>query len=326
MDPALLNSINSSTGLNSTQNSISGVNTPLSFAPILSSPTPQDTTSTNTPTGTGTGGTATGGTSSSNPAWNAYWQSIAQQAGDALNRIPTQATIGHQNILDAFNSAFQTLTNQKGQEQRDYETGTQNTQNDNLTAKNNIATGVRNGLTALQRLLGANGAGSSSAYEVLAPYAAGYEGNQERQQVQTAYGRNMGAIDTSHKDALDQFDTGFGQLNADHTNKDRALDSSLDTTRIQLLNQQAQAARMMNQAPDPTLASQVNDLGKQVDQLGATATFTPPTINYKAPDLAKYSYDTTGAPVDSNAGSDNGASNVGPFWTLLNKQKQGAAV
>jgi hypothetical protein len=241
-----------------------------------------------------------------------------------IGRLPNQAAIGHGNILGAYNTAFNTLTNQQGQESRDYNTSHDATVQDNITAKAGIDDNVRSMLTGAQRLLGSHGGGNSSLAQLFAPYAAGRTGNIQRGQVQTAYGRNINALDTSHGDATTQFANAFGQLLADRTNKDKALDASIDTTKAGLLGQKNLIAARTGQAIDPSVAQQIKDLGGQVDQLGAQTSFTPAPVNVTKPTLSSYDYTKFAAPTLGGGGQvdPNQANNLGPFWTLLNdKQK-----
>jgi hypothetical protein len=232
-----------------------------------------------------------------------------------LDRLPGQQDVGMKNILDSYTSAFQTLMNQKATTMRDYQTSRDQTQQDNVTAKNNIDAGVRSNVSALARLLGAKGAGNSSAALILAPFAAARLGNSQRADVQTAYGRNMSSLDTSEGDANNSFDTAFGQLNTDRGNKENSLRQGILDTRAKLL-----AAK-----GDPSLQGTIGDLGHQVDALGAVQSFVPKAVNAATPDLAKYQYATPGAPTASDTlggGADGALPGLGAYSVLLGLKKQ----
>lgn len=269
------------------------------------------------------GGSGYGGGSAASNA--AYWNDQLNALDSQLGRLDTQGNIGRSNIEQGYNSAFNTLTNQKTQNQEDYNTNRTHTIQDNVKAKGAIDEGVHNQLTGLTRLLGSRGAGNSSAALVAAPYAAGLQGNQQRQEVQDTFGRNIGSLDTNWDRTLKGFDSAFGQLLADKANKERALQAGLDATRQQLLGQKQQVRSSLGLAPDAGISNRIRDLGSQIDQLGAQQVFTPQTVAYKTPDLAAYTYNPASAPV-LGAGVDPGqAANVGPYYTLLggdNKDKK----
>lgn len=232
---------------------------------------------------------------------------------DQLGRLDGQQNVGMSNILGAYNSAFQTLTNQRDTTRRNYQIQTDQTQQDNVKAKASIDEGVRTNITALSRLLGGKGAGNSSAATILAPYAAGVQGNAQRSDVQDAYGRNMGSIDLAKKDAEDQFETSFGQLGADRGNQENALRAKIADTRAQLL-----AAK-----GDPALQGRIADLGRMVDSLGAVQSFTPRAVDAKAPDLSKYNYEEANPEGANLQGDENGMlPGVGAYSTLLGLSKK----
>jgi hypothetical protein len=309
----LLGQINTSTGFGSTPTKvIGGVSDPYN---ILTSPQVQGQTDTSTPAATPDNSAAIAAAKQS-ALNNAWWQSMIGQVDDQIGRLGHQADIGHQNISDSFNSAFNTLTNQKTSAQNQYNTTVDRTKQDNLTAKDGIDSSVRNGLTGLQRLLGMYGAGNSSATEIMAPYAAGYEGNQQRAQVNNAFGRNMQDLDTNWNNTNQQFDDSFGALNTDRTNRDRELDAKLDGTRASLLGQKGTYQQNMGMAPDAGIRTQIDALGHQVDDLGRTQTFTPKLVNYQAPNLQSYNYDPSQGPQvnqDTSADQNMGVySNIQP--------------
>lgn len=270
-----------------------------------------DSANTNgTSTGTGTGTTLT-------PAERAYWEGQGQVIDDQVTRLPGQQEAGKQSILDSALAAFNTLTNQKGKANRDYNVAHDQTQQDYRTARAGIDQNVVSTNTGLQRLLGAHGAGSSSAASVLAPYAAATSGNQQRQAIATPYERNISGLDTGIADANQQFDEGFGSLETDKKNRLTTLESTGLNTKASLLAKRAEIAAKLGSGIDPTFATQVSDLGRQVDSLGAPQTFVPKTVNYQTPDLAKYQYGPAAAPVDNGGVAPGTAENTGAFWTLL---------
>lgn len=238
-----------------------------------------------------------------------------------IARLGNQEAVGRGNINNSYQSAFDTLTNGQAQAQAQYNTTLGRTQQDNVDAKNTIDSGVRTGLSGLQRLLGAAGAGNSSAARVLAPYAAGLEGNTQRQEVNKTYGRNVDDLNTGFADTQNQYKDKFGALDADKNNKLNTLLSGLANTRASLLSSRSAIAGGGDHQ------AEINALHNQIDSLGNVQTYDPGTVNYTPAAQAAYTYNATGAPV-TNPNDAGLASNVGPYYNLLTDKdkKQTAGV
>lgn len=270
-----------------------------------------------------TGGGGGGGGRSAAPApvdpYAAQYNAANSQIDSQLGRLGTQQGIGQGNILRGYNAALDTLLNGKNLATRDYNTSRTNTIQDNVTAKNDIANNVRSQNQGAQRLLGIRGAGSGSAAQVTAPYAAARQGNTQQAGVNETYSRNLGSLDTNYGDYNKQYDSQVGVLGADKDNRLNQLLGGIASTRQGLLNQKQQLAASAGRPVDPGLTNQINALGGQIDQYGVQQTFDPGHVDYKAPDLAAYNTQLSTAP---SAASNNPLQQAtGSFFNLLNPQK-----
>ena len=278
------------------------------------------------------GGSA--GTAQDRADEQAYWQDQLDNADRQLARLPGQLSAGEQNIDSSYQSAYDRLLGDKEVTKRDYTTKRTQTVEDNVTAKNNINAGVRNRNTGLQRLLGSRGAGNSSAATVLAPYAAAREGNQQRQQVQTAYGRNIGGLDTAWGDYEKDWQDSSNDLSTQRESQKRTLRAGISQSEAQLQEEKAQAAVQKAQAGGqnytqarnaraPYLA-RINQLIQQIDSLGVNPQLQARQATYKAPTLSDYTYDRYAAPSVGSGVDPNLAQGAGAYWTLLqgNKKKE----
>jgi hypothetical protein len=242
-----------------------------------------------------------------------------QAANDAavnagIGRLDQQGSIGSQNILNSYNSALARLTGQKQADIQGIANNRLQQQQGNQVARDNIGAGVRNTNQSLLRLLGAHGSGNSSASQILAPFAAASQGNQQRSQVQQAYGQNMSALDQNELNTNLGYDNSFGQLANDRQTQEQQLQSQLGQSRASLLSQRSDANN------NQTAIQQILD---SITQLGLNPTFTPKAPTVAAPDLQKYAYDQTGAPKLGNSNvSDAAALAAGPFLSLLTGQKK----
>lgn len=260
----------------------------------------------------------------------AYWDDQMANADRQLGRIPEQERILRENAENSYQSAYNRLVGDKATTERDFNTTKTRAVEDNVQAKNTINSGVRNQNAGLQRLLGSRGAGNSSAAQILAPFAAAKVGNQQRQQVQTAYGRNMQGLDTAWGDYNKDWDESAGDLVTQRDNSITQGVAGLRQTEADLLESKGNAAVQRNQAGGQSYSQarnarqpysdRIKALIGQIDAAGALKTFTPKTAAYKAPELSSYTYDRYGAPQIGSNVNPGQAQQAGAYWTLLGKE------
>lgn len=278
--------------------------------------------------------TGAGGASTVDPQAEAYYGDQIGLLKQQLGGLDPQYNVGRDNIQNAYNSQYNQLNDAKARNERDYTTSRGQTIQDQQTAKQNIDTGVRQNTNALQRLLGRSGSGNSSAAQVLAPYAAGRAGSQQRSQVQQQYGRNLQALDTNWQDTLGQYTNSFSDLDRQRFTQMNDLErsvndtrSNLQTTLAGLATQQAQA-RGQNYAQARTagqpylnevqaLQSRIADLSRQYQNPVLQAA----PVNYAAPSLGSYNTDRPAIQTpDQPAYQDQ----VNPYGFLFgDKRRQG---
>lgn len=256
-----------------------------------------------------------------------YWQDQMNLADQQIARLCTQEQTGNTNIDNSYNSAYNRLVGDKEVTERDYNTKRGQTVEDNIAAKNNINTSVRNRNTGLQRLLGSKGAGNSSAAQILAPYAAAKEGNTQRQQVQTAYSRNIGGLDTAWGDYQNDWKDSVTDLGTQRDTQKQNLRTSIMEKEASLQQEKSNAAVQKAQAGGQNYTqarnarapymTRINQLISAIDSLGVNPVLQAKQATYKAPTLSDYTYDRYGAPT-LGSGVDPGlAQGAGAYWTLL---------
>lgn len=276
------------------------------------------------------GGSA--GTAQDKADEQAYWDDQLRNADQQIGRLPGQEAILRANAQAAYQSAYDRLVGDKNKTKRDFDTKKQVSIDDNVAAKGDIDTSVRQRNTGLQRLLGSKGAGNSSAATILAPYAAAQEGNIQRGQVQKAYGRNMQGLDTAWGDYEDDWNESSGDLATQRDNTVTQGVAGLRQTEADILEAKSNAAVQKQMAGGANYTSarnqrtpysqRIQELIGQIDAAGATKTFTPKTAAYKAPELASYTYDKYAAPQAGSGVNPGAAQNAGAYWTLLGKDKE----
>lgn len=243
--------------------------------------------------GTATPASAAGAQSASSKA---YYQQLNDQLNFQKGLIPGQAATGHANVLAEYNRAYQGLVNDQGT--ADQQAGIQRAQSvtDNSLARDQVGRNVYDQTSALQRLLGAHGAGDSSAANIEVPYEAALQGNQQLTGIQRDYGRNLSALDLADSHRKQQFGNAFGQLMTDKQNNDSNIESGLATTQQGLDQSIARYKAYAGQTIDPNATNEVNALSQKVADLGRKATFTPQAIDSSVPNLAAYTADRYAAP------------------------------
>lgn len=267
----------------------------------------------------------------------AQYADEASQLQGQMGQLDTQQQVGLGNIGNSYNQQANRLADSQGQAQRNYQLqGQQNTQNFS-SARNNAMVQTNHQANALQRLLGMNGAGNSSAAYEQAPYAAALAGSQLVNGAQKTYGQNQQSLDTNWQDTTKKFKNSQDDLNNQRYQQENGLRSSIDQNRASLLQQIAQA----NMNHDMALGSdyqtaaanqsgnrqQVNDLLSQITQLGnqyQNPILKAQDVTYQAPSLSQYNIGDIAAPQQS--GAQQGTSDVSPtFLSLLsNNQKRDA--
>lgn len=262
----------------------------------------------------------------------AFYDSQIGSINNQMGQLDGQQNVGLSNIANSTQSALNTLNTQKGigERNKNNQTETNTTNYSRNRSSIQSQTGAR--ANALQRLLGINGAGNSSAAYEQVPFAAAKEGNIQLGDAQNAYATNQKGIDTAWQDLMDQYNTETGNVNQKRYGLENSLKQSIAQTRQSLLNKlyEAQTNRSLAGgssyqqaiAGQAGLLSQINDLGGQITNLGnqyANPVIATNGINYKAPTLAEYLMKNRGAIQQSGGASQQGFD--GTFNPLFNQQR-----
>jgi hypothetical protein len=276
-----------------------GISTGANIAPVTSNPTFISNAS----------GSSTTGTAANTPAYDpnaALYSTINSQ----LSQLDPQLQVGLQNIGNSYNLGANRLDQQNAAAQRDYTTGVnQNTQSYTNT-RNGIIQNTNATANALQRLLGINGAGNSSAAYEQAPYAAGLQGSQNLNSAQQTYGGNASKLDTNWQDTQRSYGNAMQDLGNQKYQQENALRSSIAQTKANLL------AQLSN--PD---TNQINSLLGQITSLGqqyANPVLRTADVSYAAPSTDQYTVGPQ-AQISNQAGATN---DINPtFLGLLTGQR-----
>lgn len=266
----------------------------------------------------------------SDPDTAAYYQDMMNQLNGQNGRLDGQLNTGLSNLQSSYNTQANRLGESQAVANRNYDTQTQQ----NMQGYSNSRTGIMNNTratsNALQRLLGLNGAGNSSAALEQAPYAAGLQGSQNLNAAQQNYSTNMTNLKTSKEDADRGFKNAHEDLNNQKYSQENSLRSSIAQTRAGLLDKIAQAGSNKEMAMGKSYAQaqaartpyqeQINSLLDQITGLGnqfANPVLKAADVAYKQADLGDYSLGNQ-AQIQNQGG---GAGNLDPTFLTLLTQK-----
>lgn len=264
----------------------------------------------------------------------AYYNDIANQLQGQIGQLDNQQNIGLGNIGNSYNRTLNRLNQQKGVARRDYDTGVQNNQRSYLGTRNGIMQNSRATTNALQRLLGINGAGNSSAALEQAPYAVGLQASQNLSGAQNTYGTNYQSLDTGWQDTERSYNNSREDLDTQKYQQENSLRSGIAQTRASLLDkianarvqakvaggssyEAARAARTPFQEQINGLLSQITSYGQQY----ANPVLRAGDVAYKAPELGQYELGQFG--IGNQQQAPGAQSDLNPaFLGLLNREDE----
>lgn len=264
----------------------------------------------------------------------AYYDDAVRSLESQIARLDDQQRIGLENVLNSYNRGRNRLSEQRGIAERDYGTNRDRNVNNYLGARNGIMQNTRATANALQRLLGLNGAGYSSAALESAPYAAALQGTQNLSGAQRTYGDNEASLATAWGDTERGYNNSVEDLDSQRYQQENNLRSSIAQTRASLLDRISQGkiqAGMARGENYQTAAAGRGDYQSQIDSLldqitGYGRQYANPVLNtgnvsYKAPTQAQFSLDRFAAPTPTN--NSGAQSDLSPTFLGLLTGQQG---
>lgn len=255
----------------------------------------------------------TGGGSTYNPAYN---QSLAQ-LNQAEQRAGNQYGVAQQNVNNGYTDAFKRLTDANDLQQQQFKDTRLGQNQDYQSGRQDINQSVGNAYTGLQRLLGSRGAGNSSAASVLAPYAAGQQGNIQSTNLQNTYGKNATLLDNSIASYNSGFDNSKKDLETQKQTNLNAAQTAYNNAKTQIL----QSRQALNPGNANAYQQQINQLLGQVDQLALKPTYVSEAPKYTSPELAALQAGQI-APASIGGVAPGAVQQTGAFANLLGEDKK----
>jgi len=202
------------------------------------------------------------------------------QYQNQIGGLGAQQQVGEQNVNDQYNKAAQGYYDNKARDETSYNRDVQQNVRSYTNNRTKTMNSVRSNANALQRLLGMNGAGNSSAALEQAPYAAGLQGSQDLAGAQETYGMNGQRLSDEWTDRQKKYKDGFDDLENQKWQAMNGEKSKTAQARAGLLDKIANASVKRNLANGQTGAQaqagrnqyqpEIESLLQQITQLGRT--------------------------------------------------------
>ena len=280
--------------------------------------------------GGSTGGSSGSGAGSASDV--AYYTDQINALQGLLGAADTQQNTGTNAINTAINNNLSRLNQQQSNTLSGYATQRQDTTGDYQNARNQIADNSRSTYNSLQRLLGQQGSGVSSAAQVLAPYAVSRDSTKKGTQASQGFAKNLRDIDTAQTQAVQSYDNARQDLDSQKNQKLQALLGSINAQKQNYLSQigtfenQKRIAAGGKYATPTAQNSQIAALQAQLNGLGsqyADPTFNVQEVKAAAPNLGQYEAQAAALGDGSNAGVPvDDASYLPSLVKLLQDQDQ----
>jgi hypothetical protein len=259
------------------------------------------------------------------------YDSQLQSYTGQINGLQGQADIGLANNADAYYLQGNRLRTNQASDQQAYDQSVQQNTQGYQNNRTKVLNSARSNANALQRLLGLNGAGNSSAALEQAPYAAALQGSQDIGDAQQTYSTNAMNMDTGWKKTQQQYNDAFQDLDRQKYQQDNGVRSSIAQTRADLLDKMATAHVNRNLASGMTGAQaqaarnqyqpEIDQLLQQVTQLGRANPQAIQAQNVQAAPISLADYaagrNLTAQNQPTAAGNDMSL----PFLNLLANKK-----
>lgn len=167
---------------------------------VIGSYNPQNTTQTDAPVDEGVFDGAGAGAAAGparDLAAEGFYQSGIDQTRGLIDSLSAREQTAMEALLDSFKRGRERQDVSYRDNEADYTKTSDRLVRENAQKKSQIDNSVRSNTTALQRLLGSRGAGSSSASQLVVPHAVAQDGTSQRAQATQTYVDNKDTADTN---------------------------------------------------------------------------------------------------------------------------------
>lgn len=290
---------------------------------------------------------------STNTGWTAAQQQAAQQAQYAQQYAPqigsidaqsgllrstldgadTQLNQGLTNLQDQFNQQQSGANQNHSRALQDFQTTEQNDNINHGQAIDNVNTKARTLANSVRQMIGNASGSGSSAYQLAAPDAVARQANLQSQDINTNFGQNMTALNTSKTREGQDYGSLVTQLQDKLTQGQNGLRTGIDGQKQQINGQLADLAaqRAAYLGGNPTAAAapyQANIAAEQQAIKDIAANYKSPfssvtPVSVAAPSLRDYATGgMTNVATNPGGTQSTNTPTFNPLASWLNKDQQ----
>lgn len=234
-----------------------------------------------------------------------------------LGLLPGQLEAGLNQITDGYNKGLSRLNEQQSNALTRFKTQRDDTRSDFDGSLGDIDTQARGNYQAIQALLGRAGSGSSSAAEVLTPYAVSTEASKTRSKVADTYGRNLRDLDLAEDETKQSYQNNRNDLDDQRRTSEYGLRQGIEGQKSKILSSKAEAegnrelARGSNWQTAKNAMSGTINARNDVDAAVSTLLnqfrnpYNVKDVAVKEAKLSNYAVDANGVKVEGGKSNDS---------------------
>lgn len=189
------------------------------------------------------------------------WQQQMDYINRQLGNLDGSFNSGMNQLGDNFNKGLSRLNDQQSNALTRYGVQRTDTARDFDSSSNDIDNNARNNYQALTSLLGRAGAGSSSASQVLTPYAVSNDASKTRGKVSETYGRNLRDLGLAEDETKQSYENNKRDLEDQKRSSEYGLKQGIESQRAQLQGKLAEAQGNLAQANGGDFNAAKNAMG-----------------------------------------------------------------
>lgn len=256
-----------------------------------------------------------------------------RQANTALGRLDGQYNIGVQNADKAKNRSLNDLEGNFNQEQGRYQMRTDDAIKAIRRVRDNIESDAADKIRSVRGLLASGGAGDSSFSKTLAPFMVTEAASREQEQAQDTYARNRRDMDINFTELKNAYNRKKKDIDSEHMNRLQNLKQRIESSRSDLeskirnanINKSVASGSSLGAAIASQQATQdkINNINKEIDNLGLDKSIDVGRVEWKAPELDSYKPKEVVVDGSSNGESPGVNDQIAPnLQNLLGEEKK----
>lgn len=242
--------------------------------------------------------------SNTDPVAASYYGGVVGSLNSLIGALGTQQDRGVANINNSANASLDAANKSESNALSKIATQRQSANTNKVASLNSIDDNVANTVDSFKRLLAQGHAGNSAFGKEFVPMATAKQGTTQRTNVFNTYGQDMAGLDSSEKDAKQQYDQNVQGINAKRNSDILDFISGLQSQGDSLRQQAAQAAFYQQEAQGGNGSSMAaamapfqSDTASRVAALNAlfdkyaNPTYSVTPVSVTVPDISNYTQD-----------------------------------